>query len=100
MAAALVSLRAVIASIPGAAAFVDFPEPAQGGPVSQPVYRDPAKLCGQCRHFKPWPSNVRVGTCENAAARLDGYCVGHRDGCADFALGTHPAPAHEQVAAI
>lgn len=89
MSPALAALRAVVATVPGAAVFVKFPEPAKGGPVSQPADRNPAKLCGSCRHFKRWPSNQRVGTCENAAARLDGYCVGHRDGCNDHAVGTY-----------
>lgn len=104
MSAALASLHAVVASVPGAAAFVEFPEPAKGGPVSQPAnHRDPAKLCGSCRHFKPWPKNgndgPNCGTCQNEAARLHGYCVGRRDGCPDFALGTYPKAHTAPVAA-
>ena len=66
--------------------------------MSPPAYRDPAKLCGHCRFFKPWESNDRVGTCQNASARKDGYAVGRRDGCVDFALGAHAVQPERKAA--
>jgi hypothetical protein len=97
--AAIASVRAVVATVPGAAAFVEFlPQQPQGGPMSAPAYRDPAKLCGSCRFFKPWGSNDRVGTCQNATARKDGYSVGRRDGCSDHAPGVWPVPASQGAA--
>jgi hypothetical protein len=100
MSPALAALRAVVATVPGASAFVEFPDQPQGGPVSQPAAdRDPAKLCGSCRFFKPWPSNDRVGTCQNATARKDGYSVGRRDGCSDHARGVWASHEAKQGAA-